>query len=174
MLIKTLIHFVNDVKAVHNISSTFLFSKHFFKKPTSFSMNPLARRVAYLRQAHCLVTDAATLALCKLVTCCVRSHTVTAANWWQTHRIKHSEGCDPPHRGREVSLSLHSGARTGRGLATTSCDGTCAHALNIETLKKNVAFSCCFENCFTDWRQTKESVSGDNQFCSRSSYFIVM
>lgn len=33
-------------------------------------------------------------------------------------------GVWPPQRGREASLSLRPGTRTGRGLATTSCDDT--------------------------------------------------
>lgn len=115
-------------------------SKQFWKAYLVLHEPHTLEEPAIQRQAHSRATDAATLALSQLATCCLLSHTVTAANWWQMYRIKHRATAYVrgviPQGGREVSLALHSGTRTGRGPATTSCDDTRMHALNSVTIKR--------------------------------------
>lgn len=66
-------------------------------------------------------------------TCCLRSHTGTAANWRQTHRIMHKcLGWGLPQRKRSISASV----QTGRKVTTTSCDNTCLNAHESSFEKK--------------------------------------
>lgn len=79
--------------------------------------------------------DAATLALSKhLLPPLTHSDSCQLVTDLQDH-TQHKcvcDGCDLLQRKASVSVS----ARTGRGLATTSCDDTCLRTLNYEMTKK--------------------------------------
>lgn len=74
-----------------------------------------------------------------------------------------------PHKGKGVCLSLYNSTRTGREPATTSCDDTCIHALNIETLKKLQQTSLVVSNTAAQTLNTS-----DNDFYFKPFDFIVM
>lgn len=173
---KPLIHLIHGVKLMHN-------TKH-FKHVSRFKASYKAYLVLHeaTRSKGRLFNGKPTgwplmLLLSKLVTCCLHSHTATAANWWKTRRIKRSLSVyvrgGTPHRGREVSLALYWSTRTGRWLATTSCDDTCIHALNIQTIKNGCRILVLFWKLLHRCCRQKR-VCGDELFNSRSSHFVLM